>query len=239
MRILDFPFTDSWVFPHPALTRDGELPLISGGNLTVERLLTAYAWGIFPWYSEGYPVSWYSLIPRCIIKPSEAIIEKNLRPILKKNLYQVTFDAAFDQVISHCARVQRSGQRGTWITRDLKNSFIKLHKMHWVHSVEVWENEELVGGLYGMAIGKVFFGESMFHLRSNASKIAFAYLISLLRSLDYTMIDCQMESPLVNRFGATLVDGDYFYAVLKQNLLEDSDNFSWQSLKIQTPLFNQ
>jgi leucyl/phenylalanyl-tRNA--protein transferase len=238
MRIIDFPFKHSWVFPHPAKERNGEFPLISGGKLIPERLLTAYAWGIFPWYSEGYPVSWYSLMPRCIITPSKAIIEKNLRPILRKRLYHVTFDTAFEQVIENCAIVQRTGQRGTWITDDLKNAFTQLHEMHWAHSVEVWDNDELVGGLYGMAIGKVFFGESMFHLRSNASKIAFAYLIAFLQSQNYTMIDCQMESPLVNRFGSIMVEGDYFYAVLKHNLLEESENFSWQSLKIQDPLFN-
>lgn len=238
MRIIDFPFKHSWVFPHPAKKRDAEFPLMSGGNLHPERLLTAYAWGIFPWYSEGYPVSWYSLIPRCIIKPSEAIIEKNLRAVLRKNLYQVTFDTAFEQVIEQCAIVHRSGQRGTWITADLKNSFIELHRMNWAHSVEVWENDKLVGGLYGMAIGKVFFGESMFHRRNNASKIAFAYLIDLLRSQNYTMIDCQMESPLVSRFGSILADADYFYAVLKHNLLEESDNFSWQSVQKQTLLIN-
>ncbi len=238
MRITDFPFKHSWVFPHPAKERDGEFSLISGGNLIPERLLAAYAWGIFPWYSEGYPVSWYSLIPRCVIIPPEAVIEKNLRPLLRKNLYRVTFDTAFDQVIDQCAMVRRTGQRGTWITDDLKNAFIRLHKMHWAHSVEVWDDEELVGGLYGMAIGKVFFGESMFHLRSNASKIAFAHLIFLLQNLNYSLIDCQMESPLVRRFGSFLAEGDFFYSVLKQNLFQDSDNYSWQDFKTHSPLIN-
>ncbi|RZL50492.1 MAG: leucyl/phenylalanyl-tRNA--protein transferase [Pedobacter sp.] len=166
-RLLD----DELIFPDTALAEpDGLLAI--GGDLSVGRLHLAYLSGIFPWFSEGEPILWYAPHERCVIYPDRIKISKSMRIILQSNVFQVTENQAFEKVIENCAKTPRVGQDGTWITDDMQNAYIKLHEKGLAHSVEVWQNEELVGGLYGIKINKVFCGESMFSLVSNASKTA-------------------------------------------------------------------
>ncbi len=168
--------------------------LAIGGDLSTARLLDAYLNGIFPWGTfEGYPL-WYSPDPRMVLFPAEFRCTRSLRKTLHRSGYQVRFDSNFPAVIAACAATLRPGQDGTWISPDMMAAYIRLHELGWAHSVEVYAEGELIGGLYGLAIGRMFYGESMFSRRSNASKIAFAHLVSYLRAHDFAMIDCQMRT---------------------------------------------
>ena len=183
---LDTPFPDVSL----ALKEPNGLIAI-GGDLSIERLLDAYSKGIFPWYSEGEPILWYSPDPRMVITPDKFHLSKNLRKIIHSSRFEVRVDTVFDDVISQCRSVIRPGQVGTWIDNAIVQAYCDLNEEGYAHSYEVYEKDKLVGGLYGVALGCVFFGESMFSLVSNASKVAFAYLI---QNSHYRLIDCQVEN---------------------------------------------
>jgi leucyl/phenylalanyl-tRNA---protein transferase len=190
----DFPSVEQ------ALRRPNGL-LAAGGDLSPERLLRAYRCGIFPWYNAGEPILWWSPDPRMALVPSELKISRSLAKTLRKGNFEVRADTAFDQVMQACSE-PRARQRGTWISEDMKLAYARLHRLGAAHSVETWRAGELVGGLYGVALGRMFFGESMFSRASDASKIAFAHLVRQLQAWGFGLIDCQMNTPLLASFGA-------------------------------------
>ncbi len=177
--------------------------LAAGGMLNEDWLMTAYRHGIFPWFSEGDPILWWSPSPRMVLEPQHLHLGRSTRKFLRKPVYdRITFDKSFEQVIYQCAEIER-GQDGTWITVEMENAYSNLHESGKAHSVEVWKQNELIGGLYGVAIGSAFFGESMFSKVSGASKIAFIALIRLLSSKGLSIIDCQVHTQYLESFGAT------------------------------------
>jgi leucyl/phenylalanyl-tRNA--protein transferase len=186
-----------------------------GGTLSVQRLLKAYSQGIFPWYSVGEPVLWYSPDPRMIITPESLHMSKNLRKLHKSQRFNIKVNANFKQVITHCKNIQRKEQDGTWIDEDMLHAYEALHKMGYVKSVEVYEDNQLIGGLYGVSIGRVFFGESMFSFKNNASKIALVYLV---KNMDYYLIDCQVQSAHLKSLGAFSISRHLFIQCLKEML---------------------
>lgn len=189
--------------------------LAVGGDLGPARLLDAYRHGIFPWGTvEGQPL-WYSPDPRMVLFPAEFRLSRSLRKTLRAGQYEVRFDTDFAGVIGHCAATPRPGQDGTWITPDMMNAYIRLHELGWAHSVETYSEGSLVGGLYGLAIGRMFYGESMFSLRSNASKIAFAHLVALLQEQQFGMIDCQMRTDHLASLGGREIPRPDFLARLQ------------------------
>ena len=174
--------------------------LAAGGSLTPERLLDAYRHGIFPWFNSGDPILWWSPDPRMVLVPEEFKISRSLRKTLRKMIYEIRTDTAFEQVMRACA-TPRNGQAGTWINEDMIAAYTKLHRMGVAHSVETWLEGELVGGLYGIGIGRLFYGESMFSRRPDASKVALAHLTAQLRRWNFGMIDCQMNTPHLASLG--------------------------------------
>ena len=203
--------TDEIVFPNPALADEDGL-LAIGGDLSAERLILAYQHGIFPWFSEGDPICWYSPHERCVIYPDRLKISKSMKQVLKSGLFKVTANRTFEKVIAHCAKTPRKDQPGTWITKEMQAAYINLHELGWAHSIEVWEVDNLVGGLYGVAVGKVFCGESMFSLVSNASKVA---LIYLCQQTNFEMIDCQLPNNHLLSMGAEIINREVYMEILK------------------------
>lgn len=191
----DFP-------PVEAANPDGLLAF--GGDLSTERLKKAYSRGIFPWYDASQPVLWWSPDPRMVLFPQDLKISKSMKQLLKKDVFKISFDEAFPEVIKACASAKRDGQEGTWITREMQQAYIQLHKEGWAQSVEVWQEDELVGGLYGINLKDkgVFCGESMFTRKSNASKFAFIKLVEQLQKQKYRLIDCQIYTPHLENLGA-------------------------------------
>jgi len=183
-----------------------------GGNLSVERLLKAYSLGIFPWYGKDEPILWYSPDPRMVITPEKFHLSKSLKKVIQSSKFEVCINTTFKNVIVQCQKIARRGQSGTWINDEMIEAYCKLHESGHAHSYEVYENGELVGGLYGVALGDVFFGESMFSLVSNASKVAFAYL---LQQSSYQLIDCQVENNHLESLGAFKMPRDLFIQQLK------------------------
>ena len=175
--------------------------LAAGGQLSPEWLLCAYRQGIFPWFEAGQPILWRSPIPRLVLTPTTLQISKSLKKLLKKHNYQFSFDTSFTKVIQHCAESRRQGD-GTWITKEMQAAYIELHEQGYAHSVEIWSDGVLVGGLYGVALGKVFFGESMFSSKSNTSKLALVYLTKQLALWDFELIDCQVSIAHLFTLGA-------------------------------------
>lgn len=173
-----------------------------GGDLSTERLLLAYRNGIFPWYNEGEPVVWHSPNPRMVLFPNKLKVSKSMKKIIKSNKFNVTFNQSFEQIIYNCKYIDRAGQVGTWITDEMKEAYIKLHQLGYAKSVEVWQNNKLVGGLYGIDLGTVFCGESMFSKVSNTSKLAFIFLVENLRKKNYKLIDCQVYTNHLASLGA-------------------------------------
>ena len=210
-----YRLTDDLIFPPPELSEDDGL-LAVGGDLSVERLVLAYSMGIFPWYSEGYPILWWSPDPRLILIPQELKISRSLRQCMKKSPYRITMDRAFAEVIAHCANVLRKDEDGTWITQEMIDAYIRLHKAGYAHSVEAWDCDGLAGGLYGVILGRAFFGESMFTKRSDASKTAFVTLTERLAADGFELIDCQVTTAHLLRFGAREVPRSSFLAMLKK-----------------------
>ena len=176
--------------------------LAAGGDLSPERLLAAYRRGIFPWYNSGQPILWWSPNPRMVLFPDELKISRSLARRLKNSDYEVRYDTAFRQVMLACAEARRPQQDGTWITEDIIEGYCKLHELGYAHSAETWVGNQLVGGVYGVAIGRMFYGESMFHHATDASKIAFARLVQRLRMQGFGMLDCQMKTAHLASLGA-------------------------------------
>ena len=201
---------DEIIFPDTALAEpDGLLAI--GGDLSVERLTLAYQSGIFPWFSEGDPILWFAPHERCVIYPDQIKISKSMRKVLLSDIFKVTVNTAFDKVIENCAKTPRADQDGTWITDDMQKAYIKMHQKGLAHSVEVWQNEQLVGGLYGIKIGDVFCGESMFSLVSNASKTA---LIYLAKNMNFKLIDCQLPNDHLMSLGAVMISREKYLEIL-------------------------
>ena len=217
----------SYTFPNPRHASDEGL-LAYGGDLSSSRILTAYRNGIFPWYSEGDPILWWSPDPRLLLYPGDFKVRKSFRRVLRSGKFTVTFDHRFAEVICYCATVPREGQNGSWILPEMQEAYIRLHEEGFAHSVEVYREGELVGGLYGISIGKAFFGESMFSLVSDASKVAFKVLSDVLGQRGYDFIDCQMETEHMVRLGARTVSRDQFLDALDVALSKPSDLGSWQ-----------
>lgn len=202
------------VFPDPSLADDDGL-LAVGGDLSVKRLIAAYQLGIFPWYSEGEPILWHSPHQRFVLFPSEVHISHSMKALIRSGKFTITRNKAFEQVIANCAKISRNNQNGTWIHPEMITAYTKLHQKGYAHSVEVWEGNELVGGLYGVVVGAVFCGESMFSLKPNTSKLA---LISLCLSGDYALIDCQTHTNHLERMGARFIGRDEFEGYLNSAL---------------------
>lgn len=213
----------SWLSPDsaadafPAIAQALDDPdglLAAGGDLRSERLLCAYERGIFPWYEEGQPILWWSPNPRCVLQPDSFHYSRSLKRALRNSDCELRSNTRFDAVIAACAE-PRSDQAGTWITADMLAAFKKLHCEGWAHSLEVWCQEELLGGVYGIAIGRVFFGESMFSRASNASKFALAGLTRILAREQFALLDCQVMSPHLLSLGATCIPRGDFHDTLK------------------------
>ncbi|WP_152285795.1 leucyl/phenylalanyl-tRNA--protein transferase [Flavicella marina] len=202
--------------PFPPLSETTEEGIIAlGGDLSNERLIDAYKQGIFPWYCEGEPIIWYCPDPRMVLFFDNLKISKSMRGILRKNNFTVTFNQNFESVIANCKTIDRKDGLGTWITKDMQQAYIELHKKGIAQSVEVWQNDELVGGLYGIDQGHVFCGESMFSKVSNASKIAFIYLVEKLKREKYALLDCQVYNDHLASLGAEEITRDIFLQILK------------------------
>ena len=184
--------------------------LAAGGDLSPDRLLQAYRLGIFPWYSPGQPVLWWSPDPRMVLFPAELHISRSLARRLRKTDYEIRYDNAFRQVVLHCASTPRPGQDGTWITPEMVEPYCRLHRMGYAHSVETWIDGALVGGIYGVAIGRMFYGESMFHHVTDASKLAFVHLVRRLEHAGIGMLDCQMRTAHLASLGAREISRDEF-----------------------------
>ncbi len=189
-----------WFPPVSSASIDGMIAI--GGDLSVERLLLAYRSGIFPWYNEGEPIVWYSPDPRMVLFPEKLKVSKSMRQLINKKIFKVTFNTHFNEVIANCKIMNRNDQLGTWITDEMQKAYTKLHEFGVAKSVEVWLDDKLVGGLYGIDLGTIFCGESMFSHVSNASKIAFIYLVEKLKSENYSLIDCQMYTSHLESLGA-------------------------------------
>ena len=209
-----------------ALRRPNGL-LAAGGDLSPERLLDAYSHGIFPWYSEGEPILWWSPDPRMVLVPADVRLSHSLRKRLKRPDYDVRLDTSFGDVIAACAEQPRRGQDGTWITPDMQDAYIRLHELGWAHSVEVYAEGDLTGGLYGIGIGRMFYGESMFSRRSDASKIAFAHLVRYLLAHDFTMIDCQMRTEHLVSLGGREIPRDDFLNRLQRLTQSEPQHGRW------------
>lgn len=212
-----FLINEQLAFPDPdQATEEGLLAV--GGDLSPKRLLLAYSMGIFPWFSPPDPILWWSPDPRCVLLTNEVRISKSMRNVINQQKYRVTFDTAFLEVMAGCQNVQRPGQQGTWITSEVINSYFKLHEMGYAHSVEVWEETTLVGGLYGVSLGNMFFGESMFTRKSNTSKLALIQLCHSLKKEGFEIIDCQIYNDHLGRMGATHIPRTAFLSRLSEGL---------------------
>ncbi|HIE90736.1 MAG TPA: leucyl/phenylalanyl-tRNA--protein transferase [Methylophilaceae bacterium] len=203
----DFPPLDQ------ALNNPNGLIAIDG-NLTSKRLLDAYSHGIFPWFSEGEPIMWWSPNPRMVLFPSELTVSNSLNKTLRKNSFELKINSAFLEVITACSQAKRLGQAGTWINQDMIDAYCELHQLGYAVSSESWLDGQLVGGCYGVIIGKMFYGESMFHTRTDASKVSFVNLVNYLDTKEVGMIDCQMKTPLLAQFGGREIPREDFSQIL-------------------------
>ena len=214
------------VFPEPDEADESGL-LAIGGDLSIERLKLAYSQGIFPWYEDGMPILWWSPDPRMVLFPSKMIISHSLKQTVKKHKFTVTFDKAFSKVIEQCSFTPRKDQDGTWITREMKHAYQKLHEAGFAHSVEAWLDGELVGGLYGVAMGRAFFGESMFHKETNASKVALVHLVEKLIEWEYEIIDAQVYTNHLESLGGELIPRNQYLKFLVKALEKQGIDGSW------------
>jgi leucyl/phenylalanyl-tRNA--protein transferase len=213
-----FQLEDELIFPHPVL-REPDGLLAVGGDLTPSRLLLAYRWGLFPWYHDDQPILWWWLAPRLVMRPQQIHISHSLQTILNKNIFKVTMNTAFGDVIKYCGEIKRINQDGTWITPEMMEAYLELHQSGYAHSVEVWRQDELIGGLYGVSYGRIFTGESMFAKTSNASKIAFVHLAKHLATKNFEWIDCQQDTAHLRSMGAELIEENQFMNILRENHL--------------------
>lgn len=221
-----FRLDDRLVFP-PAELADANGLIAVGGDLRPERLLLAYSKGIFPWYGEGLPILWHSPDPRFVLAASELHVPRSLRKAMAKQPYRIQYDTAFREVITACRDVPRPGQDGTWITDDMIDAYCVLHQAGFAHSTEAWDGDRLVGGLYGVSLGAAYFGESMFAEAPDASKIAFVRLVEKLRDWDIELIDCQVYTDHLARFGARDWPRQEFLQALAEAMEHPTRRGSW------------
>lgn len=205
--------SDALYFP-PVFEASSEGILAVGGDLSSERLLLAYKSGIFPWFNPGEQILWWAPKSRMVLYFDELIVSKSMRNILNRNTFKVTFNQNFSEVILNCSLIKREGQRGTWISQEMMEAYCKLNELGIAKSVEVWQNNELVGGLYGIDLGFIFCGESMFSRVSNASKVAFISLVNHLKNENYKLLDCQVYNEHLNSLGCREIDRDDFMKLL-------------------------
>ena len=220
-----YQLTEELAFPPVTEAEDGILAV--GGDLTPERLLLAYRSGIFPWYSYNEPIIWWSPDPRFVLFPPNLKVSRSMAQFKRNTNFRVSIDTAFEDVIKSCAAQVRDGQLGTWITDEMLSAYNLLFQAGYAHSVEVWDEEELVGGLYGVSLGKLFFGESMFFTKSNASKLAFHTLVDLLKARDFDMMDCQVETKHLTSMGAVNIPRNDFIDRLHNGLNATTLKGSW------------
>lgn len=218
---------DELVFPTPDLADENGI-LALGGDLSPKRLILAYQHGIFPWFNEDDPIIWWSPDPRFVLRPENLKVSKSMRQVLRRNIFKITFDIDFQSVLWNCQNIRREGQGGTWITDEMFDAYMKLHEIGLAHSVEVWQNDQLVGGLYGISLGKCFYGESMFAKVSNASKAGFITFVQNLASLGFDLIDCQTETAHLRSLGADFISRADFLEYLKQNNQKDTWIGKWK-----------
>lgn len=210
-----YRLSNDLVFPDPSLAEEDGL-LALDGDLSPERLILAYSNGIFPWFSEDEPILWWSPDPRFIVYPNDVRISHSMKKLLKKNTYRVSFDTCFRDVISSCSNVRK--EEGTWITNEMIEAYCKLHKLGFAHSVETWYGDKLVGGLYGISMGKCFFGESMFSTMDNASKVAFINLSRVLEEKKFVVIDCQVYTTHLESLGAVNISREDFLTLIEEGI---------------------
>ena len=223
-----FRLNNQYIFPPPELAEESGL-LAVGGDLHPERLIAAYKVGIFPWFSDGDPLLWWFTSPRLVLFPDEFKVPKRVQRYRRNSDVQITFDQDFEGVINACANSRiRSGEE-TWIVEKMQKAYIKLHELGYAHSVECWQEDNLTGGLYGIALDKVFFGESMFSERSNSSKFALIELVSLLKKKDFKLIDCQMTTTHMVSFGAREISGKDFQKQLQLHIENTTPNGYWHN----------
>lgn len=225
MSIHDQHF-DRGYFPEPLLAGEDGL-LASGGSLELEVLLEAYSRGIFPWYSEGSPIFWWSPDPRMVLLPDHFRVSKSFSQSLRKGVFEIRMDTVFEDVIRHCSEQPRPGQEGTWITAAMIDAYIRLHEAGYAHSVESWKDGKLAGGLYGVSLGGAFFGESMFHLERDASKIAFYHLVEFLKSHEFDFIDAQQSTAHLISLGAGEISRKKFLEMLALSLRKKTLKGRW------------
>ncbi|MEI7594697.1 MAG: leucyl/phenylalanyl-tRNA--protein transferase [Bacteroidota bacterium] len=220
-----YQLPSEYIFPDPNEAEDGLIAV--GGDLSPIRLLTAYSCGIFPWFNPDEEILWWSPNPRLVLFPEDIKISKSLLRIIKSKKFTVKLDTNFSNVIKQCKNICRKDADGTWITDDMEQAYIELHRIGAAHSVEIYENNELVGGLYGVSIGKGFFGESMFSIKPNASKIALVYLANYLKALNFHFIDAQVPTDHLISMGAKEISRKDFLTLLDKALDNDSKIGSW------------
>jgi len=214
------------LFPHPSYADEDGL-LAFGGDLSPERVLLAYSNGIFPWYSKNSPILWWSPDPRFVLFPDKLKVSKSMKKFIKKEVYTVTFDREFSEVISLCGLLRE--KEGTWINEEIKEAYTRLHLMNLAHSVEVWENGELVGGLYGVAIGRCFFGESMFSKKENASKTGFIAVVEFLKKMGFIIIDCQVYTKHLESLGGESIPRSEFLKIIKKGFQYETLQYKWEN----------
>ena len=212
-----FLLSNELYFP-PVTEADEEGILAIGGDLSTQRLLLAYRNGIFPWYTDDEPIIWWCPNPRFVLFPDEIKISKSMRAVLKKQTYSFTINNCFNNVIKNCKTINREGQSGTWISEEVIDAYTNLHNLGYALSAETWKNNKLVGGLYGVKMGNIFFGESMFSLSPNASKFAFIQLVKHLKNEGVKLIDCQVYTTHLESLGAKMIDRNDFMRLLEQHL---------------------
>lgn len=217
---------DELAFPPVEGAEDGLVAV--GGDLSTERLVLAYSNGLFPWYEIDGVIYWYSTDPRYVITPDSFHVPRRIARAVRSRPYRLTLDSAFERVVDRCRAVERPGQDGSWITRDMRDAYTRLHRKGLAHSVEVWHGEELVGGLYGVSLGAAFFGESMFSIEPDASKVAFARFVPQLESWGITLVDCQVYTEHLERFGALAWSRAKYLRALRRALERPTREGSWE-----------
>ena len=218
--------TGNIIFPDPGLS-DADGLLAVGGNLEIPTLIQAYSKGIFPWYEDGSPILWWSPDPRMVLFPKKFRISKSLQQTLHSDKFEIRFDSAFNKVIENCATVKRRGQHDTWITKDMMMAYKNLHAAGYAHSVETYYRDELAGGLYGVSLGRFFFGESMFYLIKDASKVALYYLVQKLILWEFDLIDAQQSTSHLKSLGAEEISRKKFLGILKKSLKKETIRGRW------------
>jgi leucyl/phenylalanyl-tRNA--protein transferase len=223
-----FELNEKIIFPPVHLAEKNGI-LAVGGDLSPERLTAAYSQGIFPWYSKGEPIIWWSPDPRFVLFPRELQVSKTMRQVLRRKIFEITMDEDFSGVIQGCQE-PRKQEQGTWITREMRDAYLNLHEIGIAHSIESWRDGELAGGLYGVSLGKCFFGESMFARASNASKAAFITLVRKLDALDFLIIDCQVYTEHLFSLGGRFISRDEYLDILSNGLRHRTIQGSWMEM---------